>query len=156
MHHFTTDALRECYQELNGKKALGTDGISKEKYGEDLEDNLASLVGRLKSLAYRPRPVRQVQIPKEGKSGATRPLGISNFEDKLIQKMVQRTLESIYEPLFLDCSFGFRPKKSCHDAIQALGRHLLLNEVQTVIDLDLADFFGSIDHKLLERMLREK
>lgn len=156
MHHFTADSLRECYQELDGKKARGADGVSKEKYGDNLEDNLTSLVGRLKSLSYRPSPVRQVYIPKEGKTGAVRPLGISNFEDKLIQKMVQKTLESIYEPLFLDCSFGFRPNKSCHDAIQSLGRHLLLNEVQTVIDLDLADFFGSIDHKLLEQMLREK
>ena len=114
------------------------------------------MVKRLKMMSYRPCPVRQVLIPKDGETGATRPLGINNFEDKLIQKMTQKVLESIYEPLFLDSSYGFRPNKSCHDAIQALGRHLLLNEVQTVIDLDLADFFGSIDHKMLEEKLREK
>ena len=156
MHHFNVDSLRDCYQELDGRKALGTDGMSKERYGLNLEDNLVAVVECLKTMSYRPSPVRQVLIPKEGKTGATRPLGISNFEDKLIQKMTQKVLESIYEPQFLDSSFGFRPNKSCHDAIQALGRHLLLNEVQTVIDLDLADFFGSIDHKLLEQMLREK
>ena len=156
MHHFNVESLRGCYQELDGKKALGTDGISKERYGLDLEDNLIAVVKRLKMMSYRPCPVRQVLIPKDGKTGATRPLGINNFEDKLIQKMTQKVLESIYEPLFLDSSYGFRPNKSCHDAIQALGRHLLLNEVQTVIDLDLADFFGSIDHKMLEEMLREK
>ena len=146
----------ECYQELDGRKARGTDGVSKEKYGENLEGNLTSLVASLKSMSYQPSPVRQVLIPKEGKTGATRPLGISNFEDKLMQKMIQKTLDSIYEPLFLDCSFGFRPNKSCHNAIQSLGHHLLLNEVQTVIDLDLADFFGSIDHTLLVGILRKK
>lgn len=156
MHHINVDSLRDCYHELDGRKALGADGVSKEKYGLDLEVNLITVVERLKTMSYRPSPVRQVLIPKEGKIGATRPLGISNFEDKLIQKMAHKLLESIYEPLFLDCSFGFRPNKSCHDAIQSLGRHLLQNEVQTVIDLDLADFFGSIDHRMLEQMLREK
>ncbi len=107
-------------------------------------------------MSYRPGPVRQVLIPKEGQAGATRPLGISNFEDKLIQKMTQKILESIYEPLFLDSSYGFRPGRGCHDAIQALGRHLVRNEVQTVIDMDLSNFFGSVDHKLLQEMLSEK
>jgi RNA-directed DNA polymerase len=83
-------------------------------------------------------------------------LGISNFEDKLIQKMTQKILESIYEPLFLDCSYGFRTGRGCHDAIQELGRHLVSNEVQTVIDMDLSNFFGSVDHKLLQEMLSEK
>lgn len=106
-------------------------------------------------MSYRPSPVRQVIIPKEGQTGATRPLGISNFEDKLIQKMTQKILESIYEPLLLDCSFGFRPNRCCHDAIQALGRHLLHNEVQTIIDIDLSNFFGAIGVSQASRRLKD-
>jgi len=82
------------------------------------------LIARMKRMAYRPGPVREVRIPKEGKSGATRPLGISNFEDKLVQKRIQDILESIYEPLFFDFSYGFRPKRSCHDAVIDLREHL--------------------------------
>ena len=80
-------------------------------------------------------------IPKEGKPSATRPLGISNLEGKIVQKMMQRVLESIYEPLFLECSYGFRPGKGCHYAMRALHHHLHRNEVQTVIDIDLAGYF---------------
>lgn len=156
MHHYNVDSLRDCFQELDGKKALGNDGLSKETYGEYLEENLNHAVQRMKTMSYRPSPVRQVLIPKEGKAGATRPLGISNFEDKLIQKMTQKILESIYDPVFLDCSFGFRPNKSCHDAIQTLGHYLLHNEVQTIIDIDLSNFFGTINHAMLVDMLREK
>src|SRR5262249_42075635 len=104
----------------------------------------------------RPAPVREVLIPKEGKPGATRPLGISNLEDKIVQKMMQQILESIYEPLFLECSYGFRPGKSCHDAIKGLTNHLYENQIQTVIDLDLKNFFGTIDHELLEDILKQK
>lgn len=107
-------------------------------------------------MAYRPGPVREVLIPKEGKPGATRPLGISNFEDKIVQKMTQKVLESIYEPLFLNCSYGFRPGRGCHDAIEALSKHMYESEIQTVIDIDLKNFFGTIDHKILEEILRQK
>jgi len=121
-----------------------------------LNENLEELVARMKTMSYRPGPVRQVYIPKEGKVGSTRPLGISNLEDKVVQKMMQRVLESIYEPSFLDCSYGFRPGRGCHDAIKALHKHLYGNEVQVVIDVDLANFFGTIDHKMMEGILREK
>ncbi len=156
MHHYNVDSLRVCFQELDGKRALGNDGISKEDYGVHLEENLTNVVQHMKSMSYRPKPVRQVLIPKEGKPGVTRPLGISNFEDKLIQKMTKKILESIYEPLFLDCSFGFRPNKSCHNAIQALGHYLLHNEVQTIIDMDLSNFFGTINHEIMVGILRKK
>jgi RNA-directed DNA polymerase len=107
-------------------------------------------------MAYRPGPVREVLIPKEGKPGATRPLGISNLEDKIIQRMMQRVLESIYEPTFLECSYGFRPGKGCHDAIKALQNYLNEQNIQTIIDIDLKNFFGTIDHKLMEEILRKK
>ena len=95
-------------------------------------------------------------IPKEGKPGAVRPLGISNFEDKIVQKMTQKVLDSIYEPVFLNCSYGFRRGIGCHDAIKDLHQHLYKNKVQTIIDIDIANYFGSIDRKLLEGMFREK
>lgn len=156
MHHFNEESMKECFQELDGKKALGVDGIDKETYGKDLDRNILALITKMKDMAYRPGPVREVLIPKEGKPGATRPLGISGFEDKIVQKMMQQILESIYEPLFLECSYGFRPGKGCHDAIKDLQHYLHANENQTVIDIDLANFFGTIDHEILENILREK
>jgi len=156
MHLFTMEALWECFDELDRNKAIGIDGVSKAQYGQELIPNLEGLVVKLKQMAYRPGPVRQVLIDKEGKPGAKRPLGISNFEDKIVQKMMQRVLESVYEPIFLDCSYGFRPGRGCHDAVKALRNHLCRNEVETVIDVDLANFFGTIDHALLEQILRKK
>ncbi len=156
MHMVNEGSLAACFHELDGKKAVGIDGIDKAYYGENLADNLKDLVARMKRMAYKPAPVRQVLIPKEGKPGATRPLGIGNFEDKLVQKMMQKILESIYESRFLDCSFGFRPGRGCHDAIRSLSQHLYRCDVQTVLDVDLANFFGTIDHSLLIDMLKEK
>ena len=156
MHLFNDESLTSCFQHLDGNKALGIDGIDKASYGKNLEENIQGLLKRMKDMAYRPGPVREVLIPKEGKPGATRPLGISNLEDKIVQGMMLRVLESIYEPLFLDCSYGFRPGVGCHDAIYDLRDHLYKSEVQTVIDIDLKNFFDTIDHTLLENLLREK
>ncbi|MCP4364965.1 MAG: group II intron reverse transcriptase/maturase [Planctomycetes bacterium] len=156
MHLFNKASLRNCFNALGGGKAVGMDGVNKAYYGSNLDESLGNLLDRMKRMAYRPGPVRQVLIPKEGKPGATRPLGIGNFEDKIVQKMMQKVLESIYEPLFHPCSYGFRPGRGCHDAIRALHHHLYRYEVQTVIDVDLANFFGTIDHKTLEIVLREK
>jgi group II intron reverse transcriptase/maturase len=156
MHHFNEEALAACFDELDGSKAVGIDGVTKAQYGEKLEENLSDLVARLKRMAYRPQPIRQALIPKEGQPGATRPLGISVLEDKIVQKMMQKVLESIYEPLFLECSYGFRPGRGCHDAIKALYQHLYQNDTQVIIDVDLANFFGTIDQPLLIELLREK
>lgn len=156
IHHFNENSLRECAHELDGRKALGADGISKDKYKEGLDENIRNLVARMKRMAYRPGAVREVLIPKEGKPGATRPLGISNFEDKIVQKMMQKLLESIYEPLFMECSYGFRLGRGCQTAITALHKYLYGNEVETVIDVDIANFFGSIDHNMLLKMISQK
>jgi RNA-directed DNA polymerase len=156
MHHINVDSLRRCFDKLDGRKAVGTDQISKAIYGENLMANLEGLITRMKQMSYRPGPVRQVLIPKEGKKGATRPLGIGNFEDKLVQKRMQEILESIYEPIFLDCSYGFRPNRSCHDAVKDLMDHLHTEEVEIVIDVDLANFFGKIDRQILKDMLSMK
>jgi RNA-directed DNA polymerase len=156
MHQINVDSLRRCFDRLDGRKAVGVDQVSKAIYGENVTENLEDLIARMKSMAYRPGPVREVLIPKEGKKGATRPLGISNFEDKLVQKRMQDILESIYEPLFFDFSYGFRPKRSCHDAVKDLRAHLFKEEVEVVIDVDLANFFGKIDHDIVKDMLGMK
>ena len=131
MHLYNQESLSECFHELDKNKAVGVDGITKMAYGANLSSNIEVLVTQMKKMAYRPGPVREVLIPKEGKPGATRPLGISNLEDKIVQKMTQKVLESIYEPLFLNCSHGFRPERSCHTAIESLLNHLYSNEIQT-------------------------
>ena len=156
MHLFNPESLTECFHELDKNKAVGIDGVTKTDYEQNLEKNIQELITRMKAMAYRPGPVREVHIPKEGKPGATRPLGISNLEDKIVQKMMHKVLESIYEPIFLEGSHGFRPERSCHTAIQALQDHLYKNNIQTVIDIDLKNFFGTVDHKIMEDILREK
>lgn len=156
MHHFNEESLAACFDELEGTKAVGIDGITKAHYGEHLDENLSDLVARMKRMAYRPQPIREALIPKEGQPGATRALGISVLEDKIVQKMMHKVLESIYEPLFLDCSYGFRPGRGCHDAIKALYQHLYRHDVGLIIDVDLANFFGTIDQSRLVELLREK
>lgn len=156
MHLYNEESLTRCFHELDGRKALGNDEVSKEMYGQHLSSNIKNLLERMKNMAYRPKPVRQVFIPKEGKPGATRPLGISNLEDKIIQSMTKKVLESIYEPMFYSCSYGFRPRIGCHDAIKDLQDHLYKEEVATVIDIDLGNFFGTIDHQILLEFLDKR
>jgi len=156
MHLFNEDALAVCYQELDAKKAIGMDGVDKDKYGSRLTENIQELVNKLKNMAYIPGDILSVKIPKEGSKVKTRTLGISNLEDKLVQKMMHKILESIYEPIFLKCSYGFRAGVGCHDAIRGLTQHLYDNEVETILDIDLADFFGTIDRRILTEILEEK
>ncbi len=156
MHLFNEESLRACFHELDGKKAIGSDGIDKAKYGEALDKNIKNLVERMKRMAYIPGPVRQVLIPKEGKAGATRPLGISNFEDKIVQRMMHKVLESIYEPLFHENSYGFRPGVGCHHAIKELHAYLSTHEVETIIDVDLSNYFGSIPQSEAINIISEK
>jgi RNA-directed DNA polymerase len=156
MHHFNEGSLRAAFHKLDRRKAVGVDKVDKESYGQRLEGNLASLVNGMKEMSYRPGAVREALIPKEGKLGATRPLGISNLEDKLVQSTMAQILESIYEPLFLDCSFGFRKGRGCHDAIRGLRDHLATTTVRVVLDVDLENFFGTIPHRQLDAILRIK
>lgn len=156
MHHVNDELLRNNFLRLDTNKAKGIDGVSKEDYGKNLDENLSRLLDEMKRMAYRPRPVKETLIPKEGQPGKFRPLGISVLEDKIVQGAFRQILEAIYEPLFWDCSYGFRPKRSCHTAIKDLRTYLYENPVETVIDIDLKNFFGTIDHKILEGFLREK
>ncbi len=156
IHHINEESLRTCFHELDGKKAIGIDGIDKASYEENLDENLRDLMDRLRRMAYIPGVVRQVLIPKDGKPGSTRPLGISNLEDKLVQRMMHKVLESIYEPLFYENSYGFRPGRSCHNAIEALHAHLSTHEVETVLDVDLSNYFGSIPQDDVIAIIKKK
>ena len=119
-HLFNEESLTACFHALDGKKAVGVDGVTKAEYGAELENNVQHLVARMKRMGYRPGPVRRVLIPKDGNPGALRPLGISNVEDKLVQAMMHRILEAIYEPVFRRCAYGFRSGRGAHDAVRAL------------------------------------
>lgn len=151
---FTAENLACCFEQLDGNKAVGIDGKTKQDYAEDLEINLISLVERMKSMAYCPNPVREVLIPK-GK-GKMRPLGISVIEDKIVQSLFAKVLEAIYDPIFKDCSFGFRPKRSAHDAVKVVLNSSFNEGINEVIDVDLENFFGSIDHSKLIALLSLK
>jgi RNA-directed DNA polymerase len=154
MHHYSVDNLRTCFEALDGKKALGVDGVSKAEYGQNLEENLQRLHQRLHQMSYRPHAVRRVEIPKE--DGSFRPLGISCVEDKIVQEMTRRILEAIYEPVFMDTSFGFRPQRSCHDALRQLNQEVMSRTVNWVADLDLAQFFDTMPHMEILSVLRER
>jgi len=154
MQHFTYENLMNCFNELDGKKAVGIDGKTKDEYAIDLDNNLQRLVEKLKMLSYRPNPVREVLIPKG--NGKYRPLGISNIEDKIIQSMFCKILDAVYEPLFSRRSYGFRKNKSAHMAIKDAIDYLKFNNVKTVIDVDLENFFGTIKHDDLLKMLSLK
>ena len=154
MPHFSVENLTSCFNELDGRKAVGIDGRTKDEYAQDLEINLQNLDSRMKALSYRPEPVRQVLIPKS--NGKFRPLGISNIEDKVVQSMFCKILESIYDPIFCDCSYGFRRYRSTHLAIKDTIEYLRFNNVKKVIDVDLENFFGTIRHKDLLDMLSLK
>jgi group II intron reverse transcriptase/maturase len=154
MHHFTVDNLRACFESLDGKKAVGVDGVTKARYGQDLEANLQNLHRRLHQRSYRPQPVRRVEIPKE--DGRTRPLGISCLEDKIVQEMTRRVLDAIYEPVFINTSYGFRPERSCHDALRQLNHEVMREPVNYLLDMDLAKFFDPMPHVEILAVLSER
>jgi len=154
MHLLTEDFLAECFGELERDKAPGVDGVTVKEYGANLYENLKNLMARLKSWRYRPQPVRRVYIPKLG--GKKRPLGIPAVEDKVVQMAIKRILEAIFEVDFKDVSFGFRPNRSCHDALVAVNRAVMTKPVNYVVDMDIEKFFDTVDHKWLMRCLRQR
>ena len=147
-------ALGEAYRRIRKGAAVGVDGVSKDAYGRKLESNLQDLHERLRAKRYRHQAVRRVLIPKE--HGKERPIGVSTIEDKVVQNAVADVLKLIYEPVCLDCSYGFRPGRSAHDALRALNRTLFQRETHWVIEADIKSFFDSIDRKMLMGMLRER
>ena len=149
------DWLREAYGRTRKDGAVGVDGVTADTYAEHLEENLQSLLDRAKSGAYRAPPVRRVHIPK-GKGNATRPIGIPSFEDKVLQRAVVMLLEPIYEQDFCPCSYGFRPGRSAHDALEAIWKQTMGHAGGWVLDVDIQQFFASLDHTRLRELLKQR
>jgi len=146
--------LERCFGELKRGKAPGVDRVTMEEYEANLKENLEGLIARMKTWSYRPQPVQRVYIEKS--DGKKRPLGIPAIEDKVVQMGVKNILEAIYEPDFLDCSYGFRPNRSCHQALGALDGMIRHNPVNFVIDADIKGFFDSVDHEWLTKFLEHR
>ena len=157
LYHHVTDLenLRDCYEALDDDKAVGVDGVTKEQYGENLEENLQSLSDRLKRMGYRPQPRRRSYIPKPG-SDKGRPLGISCFEDKIVELAVKRVLEPIYEEIFEDSSYGYRPGRSQHLCLDKLGRTIQQKRVSHVVESDIRGFFDEVSHKWMLKFLEHR
>ena len=151
-HLLDVPALERAFHRLRGNAAVGVDGVSKAEYGQALGANLEDLHGRLRTKRYRHQPLRRVHIPKGG--GRTRPIGISAVEDKIVQGAVREVLEAVYEQDFLECSYGFRPRRGAHDAIRALNRAVYQGKVSWILEADIESFFDSLDRTRLEEMLR--
>ena len=155
-HHISDiDNLRACYDDLPAKKARGEDGVSKSEYGKHLEENLRDLSARLKRMSYCPGPKRRSYIPKPG-SKKGRPLGISNLEDKIVEEAVKRTLEPIYEAVFEDSSYGYRPGRSQHMCLDVLGRTIQQTRVNRVVEADIKGFFDTVNHEWMIKFLRHR
>ena len=154
-HISNENTLRAIHKTMDKRKAYGIDKVTKEDYERNLEENLANLVRRMKSGSYRPNPTRRVYIPKETK-GKMRPLGISCYEDKLVQEALRRILEAVFEPLFYDEMMGFRPNRGCHRAIRKLNTMLERKPTSYVLDADVKGFFQHLDHEWIIRFIESK
>jgi RNA-directed DNA polymerase len=155
-HHITDiDNLRDCFRRLKGEKALGVDGVSKAMYEKDLEANLRDLSARLKRMGYRPKPKRRTYVPKPG-SEKGRPLGISSFEDKIVELAAKRVLEPLFESLFDDCSYGYRPRRNPHHCLDAVGRTIQQKRVNVVVEADIRGFFDHVNHEWLLKFLQQR
>ena len=151
-HLLDEEMLRKAYDRIHKDAAVGVDGVTKEQYGERLEENLRSLHTRMREGRYRHQPIKRVEIPKA--PGKTRPIGISTIEDKVVQNALTMVLGAIYEQDFLDCSYGFRPGRSAHDALRTVNAACMRGEANWVLEADIESFFDSIDRKKLMEMLR--
>jgi RNA-directed DNA polymerase len=154
LHHVDVDRLREAYRALNPRAATGVDELTWEDYGRGLEDNLRDLHARVHRGSYRAMPTRRAYIPKA--DGRSRPLGVAALEDKILQRAVVEVLNGIYETDFLGFSYGFRPRRKPHDALDALAFGIDRKKVSWVLDADIRDFFGQLDHDWLMRFLEHR
>jgi group II intron reverse transcriptase/maturase len=155
-HHVTdVDNLRACYEALEADKAVGVDGVTKQEYGRNLEENLQDLSNRLKRMGYRPQPKRRSYIPKPGNDKG-RPLGISCFEDKLVELSLKRVLEMIYEEAFEDSSYGYRPRRSQHECLDKLGRTIQQKRVNHIVEADIRGFFDKVNHEWMLKFMEHR
>jgi len=154
-HLMNEELLRGCFQRLRKDAAAGIDEMTKAEYAENLESNLVNLVGKLHRMAYIPQAVRREFIPKPG-SAKLRPLGIPCFEDKLVQAGLVRILESIYENDFIEDSYGFRPSRSCHDALRALSLTMERMPINHIVEADIKGFFDNVNQEWLLKFLAHR
>lgn len=150
--HINVEMLRAIHKQMDKHKAYGIDQVTKEDYERNLEENLENLVKRMKSGSYKPKPMRRVYIPKDG--GSKRPLGISSYEDKLVENAIAQILTLIYEPKFYEESYGFRPGRSCHQAVREVIEDIQYRKTNYVVEADIRGFFDNVDHEWLMKFLQ--
>lgn len=151
-HLLDEEFLADCYHRLGRDRASGVDGVTWKEYGEHLDENLRDLVARMKDKRYKPLPAKRVYIPKDEHS--QRPLGLPALEDKIVQVGIAKILEAIYEADFLDCSYGFRPGRGCHQALNAVDKTIMTQPVNHLIDADIKGFFDNVSHSWLMKFLQ--
>ncbi|MBI4728350.1 MAG: group II intron reverse transcriptase/maturase [Acidobacteria bacterium] len=154
LHHVTPELLRESYLGLKRRAAPGVDGVTWQQYGQDLEANLRDLHARLHRGAYRPKPSRRAYVSKA--NGRMRPLGIAAVEDKVVQAAVATVLSSVWEQDFIGFSYGFRPGRSPHDALDALAAAVKRGRVNWILDADVRDFFSAVSHEWTQRFVEDR
>jgi len=153
-HIIDLEMLEEHYRELSSKKAVGIDEVTKAAYGKNLETNLNTLIKSIRRGQYRPKAARTTRIPKE--DGSTRPLVISCFEDKVVELTVSKILNCIFEPIFLEYSYGYRPKRNAHDALRALNRLTYQFNKGAIVEIDITQCFNTIPHQELMDFLKQR
>jgi len=153
-HLLDVEALRRAHDRIRRNAAVGVDGVTKEAYAEDLDNNLRVLQARMKAKQYRHQPIRRVHIPKA--PGKTRPIGISCIEDKIVQGALTEVLEAVYEQDFLDCSYGFRRGRSAHDALRALNHTVTHERIGWILEADIQAYFDSLLRDKLREMLQKR
>lgn len=151
MHNVNERTLMAEHRKQSRKKATGVDGVDKAAYDEKAQDNIAELVERMRKFQYKPLPVRRTYIPKA--NGKLRPLGIPAYEDRLVQGVMAEVLNEVYEPRFLECSYGFRPGKSAHDVVRYINQMIMRKKVNYVLEADIQGFFDHVDHDWLMKFL---
>ena len=151
IHLVNKETIKEQHRKQQNGKASGIDNITKEGYDKNLDENIDNLINRMKKFSYKPLAVRRTYIPKL--NGKLRPLGIPAYEDKLVQGVMANILNEIYECKFLECSYGFRPNRNCHQAIKAINQHIMINKVNYILDADIKGFFDNVNHDWLMKFL---
>mgnify|MGYP004647139251 FL=1 len=150
-HHINKESLIQKHKELNGNKTTGVDKVTKVQYNASLETNIDNLLARMKKMQYKPIPSKRVYIEKA--NGKLRPLGIPSYEDKIVQGVIADILNIIYEPKFLDCSYGFRPNRDCHMAIKRIDEIIMKGKTNYIVEADIKGFFDNINHDWLIKFL---
>ena len=151
MHYVNEQSLMEEHRKQSGKKATGIDGVDKAEYDSNAKGNIRNLIERMKKFQYKPLPVRRTYIPKANEK--LRPLGIPAYEDRLVQGVMANLLNEVYEPRFLDCSYGFRPGRSAHDVVRYINQTIMIHKVNYVLEADIKGFFDNVDQEWLMKFL---